>query len=150
MSGIVIRVLEQTKYDFTNLAKAANSSQQIIVAQHIDTSRLREGRVIVRVVSVDWTDVTNDDIQLTVLADPYDPLEGTTQYEPSGTAAVLVGPATLNPNDPSAPSTNPYAMFFELPANFGPMIMIAVGATRTASSTANLKIELMIDLALKN
>ena len=152
MSGTVIRILETTNFSFDSVAAVANSEQVVLLAQHIDTSQWRTAGLMVRVVSLTLPGYANDKVNLLVVNDPWDPMSGTTEYQPVGTYGPIIQ-QSLNPTDggTGAPPVSPYGMYVPL-SNFGALLAVALQCTRTASSTQgdNIQIKLNVDLVLKD
>lgn len=152
MSGTVIRLVEETKYDFTDLQAAANAEQFVTLAQHVDTSQWREAGLMVRVTSITLPGYGNDKIYIVAANDPWDPMSGTTLYDPQGTNAFIVN-ESLNPNESGsgAPPGGAYGMYFPL-SNFGALITLSLLCTRNASSTPTdtIRVYVNVDLILKD
>lgn len=146
MAGMVTSVLDRTRMNFESVAAEDDATGVGTVVQRIDTSQYREGRVIARIFDISVQDSTNDDILLVVAPDPYDPNYPSTRFEIGGTLVAQ----SLYDSD-LAGNNEPYALFFDI-TQFGPLLQVAVQATRNASSTFgnNLDIEVAIDLALKD
>lgn len=151
MSGTVIRVVEETKFDFTDVQAVANAEQFVTLAQHIDTSQWREAGLMVRVSSITLPGYSNDKIYILAVNDPWDPMSGTTLYEPNGANAYPLN-ESLNPSEGSgAPPSVAYGMYFPL-SNLGGLLSLALHCTRNGSSTPTNTIEvyLNVDLILKD
>jgi hypothetical protein len=153
MSGTVIRVIEDTHYEFSGLA--SSNQQGILIAQRVDVSQFRTASLLVRVIKLN-IGTSGDAIKVEALIDPWDPFQGTTVFQPpggtTGEASVPLPQSTLNPSgDGSAPPTDPYAMYFPLNTPFGGLIQLGLFGVRGGGSAGDaLDIQLNADLILKD
>ncbi len=155
MSGTVIRVIEDTHYDFGTLEASGSLAQ--LAAQRIAASQYREGVLLVRIIKINIQSPTTDDIQITVAEDPWDPFSGATLFTPlatTGDVASVPAPlaqTTLNPNNNASPPSDPYALWFPLTTPFGGLLQVAVVGTRASGTPGNsLDVQLNADLILKD
>ena len=149
MSGTVIRIIEDTHYDFLSLA--ALGEQDLIVAQRIDVSQYRTASLLVRIVKLQLGN-NNDSVNIAVTVDPWDPFQGTTVFFPP-TATVPLPATSLNSSgEGSAPPSDPYAMLFSLNTPFGALLAVDLVAKRNGgvAGTDALNIQLNADLVLKD
>lgn len=157
MSGTVLRLLEPTHFVFTQVLAAAGPNLTVPVAQHIDASGYREAHVMVHILGTKWDDSANDDIQILVWADAWDPsspqvLLVTEPIFPNdnGEGGPLVW-ESLNPNAPSGLPSGPYALFFKF-TECPSMLTINLQVLRSGISVQgnNLEVTVFMELALKN
>ncbi len=155
MSGTVIRVIEDSNYDFADLQ--TNGLQSILIAQRIDVSQYREGGLLVRVVKLDIATPAKDDILIAVYEDCWDPFSGTTLYSPTvsdgdvASAPYPLLPTSLNPTAGTTPPTGAYGLWFPLTTPFGGLLQLGIRGTRTAGTPGDsLSVQLNADLILKD
>lgn len=143
MSGTVMTIAKKALYNFDSIG---NGTQQFLtIAQRIDVSQYREGRVIARVFNFNRQTAT-DDIKLIVAPDPYDSDNPDTTFLMDSSDYIVNG-ALYD----SSLSGDPYVKFFDLGTQFGPLLQFLVMGDRTTGSAGQeLNSWLSFDLSLKN
>lgn len=136
MSGIVMRLLPRTDYNFNNVQ--ASTSVIIWPTQDVDVSRYREGTLLVRVhANTIGTTATFIAALRASLPSKEDPAQFFRAQSDLAYVQIV--------NSTPAPSLQPVA----LPAPFGGFVSLQLRASQPASTT-NLSLTISVDLSLKD